>query len=192
MGLTGIYAVADRKESSFLKKRSKRLLRRRRGFFLEFKLRRVGCLQPTNPALQQPKCCQFPPHLRRHLRRTLHRRCHIRWRIFCIEITPSLKRLFQSALHRHQHLIESQLRARSPILFDRLNNIDNPLPRRHDAVDHPIDRSAFQNLLRPPRKMPCPMPRRRMSSLPAPYIVDALTTHGKFDEMQRQEKSPGK
>jgi hypothetical protein len=113
-------------------------------------------------------------------------------RIFRIKIPPSLKWLFQSAVHRHQLRIEHQHGAFGTIVTLAIDDIHDTLARRDNPVDHPVQRPPIQQLLSPPWKMPRAMPCWRIRLLPSPYIINALTAHGEFDKMHSQQKSPDK
>jgi hypothetical protein len=71
-----------------------------------------------------------------------------------------------------------------------IDDVDDALPCRDDAVDDPVKGAAIQQLFRAARKIPCAMLRRRILALPTAYVFDALATHGEFDKMQSQEKAP--
>ncbi len=147
---------------------------------------------PYGIVLQQPKCCKFAPERRRQLCRTTSPCDCIQRCIFRIKISPPLERLFQSAVHRHQHRIKHQHGAFGTIVPFPIDDIHNTLTCRDDPVDHPVERPSIQQLLSPPREVSRAMPRRRICLLPAPHIINALTTHREFDKMHSQEKSPDK
>src|SRR6516225_7525719 len=96
---------------------------------------------------QQPKFAQLAPHVLGHVTRARCSAVEIAWRIFGVEVAPALKGTKRTRLDWNDLGPQHQPAAADTLFVDERADRNEALPAHDLAADHPVKRTAVEQLV---------------------------------------------
>src|SRR5262245_5053860 len=100
-----------------------------------------------NVRSQEAELAQLATQRLRHVLGTRRSAVEVARGVFDREIAPALERPIRPRLDQDELGLEHQMAAADPFLVDERPHIDEPLPTRDLAADHPVERAAVAQLV---------------------------------------------
>ena len=74
---------------------------------------------------------------------------HVRRGVLALQVAPALERAPRLPARRMQHRLENEVAARNAVGVDERSNVQKALAHLHVPLDHPVERAALQQFVRP-------------------------------------------
>src|SRR5688572_16899306 len=121
-------------------------------------------------------------------------------RLVGVEIAPALEGAPRGGSDRHQLILEDQQAAGGAVVLGALGDIGERLAHLDEALDHPVERAAIEQLVAALGCLEGAMkeawlllaglaPRLEALGLPAREVLDGIAPHAKLDQMQGHARS---
>src|SRR5262245_33898340 len=153
-------------------------------------------MSPCRPLpIDQPERAQLFAHRPRHRVGLVVETLAVRRRVGRFEIAPALEGAAGLRPRRDELGVEHNATAAPAVVLHLLAEIEHALSHQHEALDHPIERSAVEDFIAPPRGLkgamamlgllPRPGEALEMVGLPLGEFPRRLNADAKLDQMQR-------